>query len=91
MPNGFRACGTREQEHVSWPGLIGNLGDWKGLSGVGGLAELRDSYGPGYRVYFSFIGQSVILLLAGSTKRDQKKMVQRAGAYLEDYKNRMKL
>ncbi len=70
---------------------LGNLGDWKALSGVGGLAELRDSYGPGYRVYFSFIGQSVILLLAGSTKRDQKKMVQRAGAYLEDYKNRMKL
>jgi putative addiction module killer protein len=70
---------------------LGNLGDWKGLSGVGGLAELRDSYGPGYRVYFSFIGQGVILLLAGSTKRDQRKVLRRAVAYLEDYKNRMKL
>ncbi len=67
---------------------LGNLGDWKALSGAEGVAELRDPYGPGYRVYFSFVGQKIILLLAGSTKRDQKKALQRAKARLEDYKRR---
>lgn len=67
---------------------LGNLGDWRVLSQAEGIAELRDPYGPGYRVYFSFIGGKVILLLAGSMKRDQRKTIQRARAYLQDYRRR---
>jgi putative addiction module killer protein len=67
---------------------LGNLGDWAVLSGAEGIAELRDHYGPGYRVYFSFVGRRIILLLAGSTKRDQKRVVKRARAYLRDYQER---
>lgn len=63
---------------------LGNLGDWKVLSD--GVAELRDTHGPGYRVYFSFVGKTVVLLLAGSTKRDQGKAIRKAKAYLENYK-----
>jgi putative addiction module killer protein len=48
---------------------LGNLGDWKVLPDTGGLAELRDRYGSGYRVYFSFVSPQNILLLIGSTKR----------------------
>jgi putative component of toxin-antitoxin plasmid stabilization module len=35
-------------------------------------------------VYFSFAGQRIILLLAGSTKRDQKKAIAKAKEYLAD-------
>jgi putative addiction module killer protein len=67
---------------------LGNLGDWRVVSSAEGISELRDPYGPGYRVYFSFVGRNMILLLAGSTKRDQRRTIQRARAYLEDYKRR---
>jgi putative addiction module killer protein len=67
---------------------LGNLGDWTMLSDAEGVAELRDHYGPGYRVYFSFAGRRVILLLCGSTKRDQKKAIKRASAYWTDYHQR---
>lgn len=67
---------------------LGNLGDWRALSNAEGIAELRDPYGPGYRLYFSFVGKRIVLLLAGSTKRDQRKAIQSARAYLEDYRRR---
>jgi putative addiction module killer protein len=67
---------------------LGNLGDWTAVSDAAGIAELRDHYGPGYRVYFSFVGRKIILLLTGSTKRDQKKAIRKASAYLQDYRQR---
>jgi putative addiction module killer protein len=67
---------------------LGNLGDWTALSNAEGIAEFRDHYGPGYRVYFSFVGRRNILLLAGSTKRDQKKAIKRASDSLKDYRER---
>jgi putative addiction module killer protein len=67
---------------------LGNLGDWKALGGGKGLAELRDPYGPGYRVYFALIDQRLVLLLAGSTKRDQRKAIRQAEGFLEDYHRR---
>jgi putative addiction module killer protein len=67
---------------------IGNLGDWKAVSGAEGVAELRDHYGPGYRVYFSFVGRNTILLLTGSTKRQQSRTIRQAQGYLENYRRR---
>ena len=67
---------------------LGNLGDWKALSGAEGLAALRDPYGPGYRVYFGFVGNRVILLLGGSTKRQQNAAIRKATACLNDYRRR---
>jgi putative addiction module killer protein len=67
---------------------LGNLGDWKAISGGEGMAELRDHYSPGYRVYFSFVGRSTVLLLAGSTKRNQSRTIWQAKSYLEDYRRR---
>jgi putative addiction module killer protein len=69
---------------------LGNLGDWKAVSGAEGVAELRDHYGPGYRVYFSFVGRSTILLLSGSTKRQQSRTIRQAQGYLKDYRARIK-
>jgi putative addiction module killer protein len=67
---------------------LGDLGDWRVIAGGGGMAELRDHYSPGYRVYFSFVGPSTVLLLAGSTKRNQGRTIRQAKIYLEDYRRR---
>ncbi len=64
----------------------GDLGD---VEPVGeGVMELRVDWGPGYRVYFSRIGQVVVLLLCGGDKRTQQKDIKRAKTYFEDYKTR---
>jgi putative addiction module killer protein len=66
----------------------GNLGD---VEPVGeGVMELRVDWGPGYRVYYSRIGQLIVLLLTGGDKRTQQEDIKRAKDYLRDYKARSK-
>ncbi len=47
----------------------GNPGDVKPVGE--GVSELRIDYGPGYRVYFTMCGRTVVILLAGGVKRTQ--------------------
>jgi putative addiction module killer protein len=47
---------------------LGQFGDAKFL---GGVAELRIDYGPGYRVYFCQRGGTIVLLLCGGDKTTQ--------------------
>ncbi|KJV10760.1 hypothetical protein VZ95_02915 [Elstera litoralis] len=56
----------------------GNLGDWKALANAKGIFEMRLTYGPGYRIYFARRGQTIIVLLGGSTKRDQEAAIAAA-------------
>ena len=64
----------------------GNFGDCKSVGH--GIYELRIDWGPGYRVYYATIGQSIVLLLCGGDKRTQVADIARAEAYLSDYKVR---
>ncbi len=46
----------------------GNLGQHRFFDGIG---ELKLDFGPGYRIYFAFHGNSIVLLLGGETKSTQ--------------------
>ena len=43
-----------------------------------GISDMRIDDGPGYRVYYKKIGQTVVILLAGGDKRTQAKDIQSA-------------
>ena len=65
---------------------MGNLGDCRSLGGS--LYELRLNYGPGYRVYFGEVGERVILLLAGGTKKSQQRDIVQARNFWTDFRRR---
>ena len=64
----------------------GNFGSYRDLKE--GLFELKESYGPGYRIYFSIDKRDIILLLIVGIKRSQESDIQKARKYWEDYKQR---
>jgi putative addiction module killer protein len=67
---------------------MGNFGDWKPISGTPGLREMREHHGPGYRVFYSVVGHTIVLLLAGSAKKDQKRVIEKARQRLAEYQHR---
>ena len=55
----------------------GNLGDVKPTSETG-ISEMRIDYGPGYRIYFTRRGRTVVILLCGGAKKGQSNDIRRA-------------
>lgn len=55
---------------------LGNLGDSKFLRDA--VSEMRIDVGPGYRLYFTRRGNTVIVLLCGGDKRTQSADIERA-------------
>jgi putative addiction module killer protein len=51
-----------------------------------GAAELKINRGPGYRVYFGWDGNVLVILLGGGTKRRQQKDIDAALRRWRDYK-----
>jgi putative addiction module killer protein len=43
-----------------------------------GVSEMRIHFGPGYRVYFTRVGDVVYVLLRGGTKREQQRDITKA-------------
>ncbi len=50
----------------------------------GGVSEMRIDVGPGYRVYFTRRGTSLIMLLCGGDKASQARDIKRARALAKD-------
>ena len=54
----------------------GNPGDVKSVGS--GVSELRLTYGPGYRIYYTSIGKELVVLLAGGNKGSQSEDIESA-------------
>ncbi len=66
---------------------LGNFGDCKALANAKGIYELRIHHGAGYRIYFGKKKKKVVILLCGGDKRTQKKDIEKAKKYWEEYSN----
>ncbi len=62
----------------------GHYGDYHTLQNSA-LSELRFDFGKGYRIYYYDVDDSLILFVAGSDKKEQKKLIQQANIYFLDY------
>ena len=61
---------------------LGNFGDAKSVGG--GVSELRFTFGPGYRVYYTRRGDIVVILLCGGDKSSQEQDIERAKAIAKE-------
>ncbi len=64
-------------------------GNWSNVKGVGrGVFERKIDCGPGYRVYFGKDGETVVILLGGSSKQRQHQAIEAAQERWADYRRR---
>ncbi|MBR1424052.1 type II toxin-antitoxin system RelE/ParE family toxin [bacterium] len=64
--------------------IDGLYGDCKKLSNSS-LSELRFFIGKGYRVYFKDLTNILVIIIAGSDKKNQKQIIKQAENYLKDF------
>jgi len=85
--NGLKEIHTRAKILTRIDRLkLGNFGDCKSVGD--GIYELRIHYGPGIRLYYSRVGNKVLLLLCGGDKSSQVKDIKKAKEFLKDYRFR---
>lgn len=66
----------------------GNTSNVKSLGG--GVQEYKIDWGPGYRIYFGYDGQTLVILVGGGTKKRQSQDIAAAKERWADYKRRKK-
>ncbi len=65
---------------------VGNFGKYRELQS--GVFEIKENFGPGYRVYFGIDDDRIILLLCGGDKGSQDRDIERAIKFWKDYLER---
>lgn len=61
----------------------GNFGDHKSVGE--GVWELRLDFGPGYRAYYAFENERIVILLCAGSKKTQAKDIAQAKLYWKEY------
>ena len=64
---------------------LGNLGDVKPVGK--GVVEMREHFGPGWRMYFTLRGTQLVVMLGGGAKSSQRTDIiaaQRRAAVIEE-------
>ena len=92
LPQFFRSINGKAAAKVA--GAItrlraGNTADSKSVGK--GVSELRINWGPGYRLYYGWDGDKLIILLSGGAKKSKKHQsedIERAQGFWADYKKR---
>jgi putative addiction module killer protein len=64
------------------------LGNTSNVKRIGAISEYQIDWGPGYRIYLSIEGDTLIILLGGGTKRGQRSDIRRAQELFEEYRRR---
>ena len=64
----------------------GNFSNVKGVGG--GVFERKIDFGPGYRIYFGKDGDTMVILLGGSSKQRQQEAIEAAKERWDDYRSR---
>ena len=62
---------------------LDNPGQYRSLKN--GINELKIDYGPGYRVYYTFRNQTLVLLLCGGDKSTQDQDIKTALRILKQW------
>lgn len=65
----------------------GNPGHWRSVGD--GIIELKEDFGPGYRLYLAEQGQAWVVLLAGGDKSSQMADIAAAKGYWSDHRKKV--
>jgi putative addiction module killer protein len=84
--NGLNAPAAAKVAAVLYQLAAGNRSNVKGVGS--GVFERKIDFGPGYRIYFAQDGDSVVILLGGSTKQRQQHAVEMAKERWAAYRRR---
>ena len=76
---------TRREKQIK----SGNFGEHRECRN--GVWELVINSGPGYRVYYSMVGSTVVLLICAGDKGKQQRDIDKAVQYLKEFKERNNL
>lgn len=64
---------------------LGNLGDVKSVGNK--VFEMREDFGPGWRMYYFYSGRELIIMLAGGDKSTQDRDIKHAHNLALDIEN----
>ncbi len=64
---------------------LGNLGDHNSVGDQ--VWEMREAFGPGWRLYYTLQGSTVIMMLGGGDKSTQERDIERAKALALELRN----
>lgn len=74
----------RTQQRIAKAIALLEAGHTGNLKRFGTVTELRVDHGPGYRIYLTRRGETIILLLCGGDKNSQDRDIVRARALIDD-------
>ena len=86
----FDSLSAQAATKVTVAKLRMELGNTSSIKWFDGIGEYVIDWGPGYRIYLTRDGDTLIVLFGGGTKRGQQQDINRAKELFSEYKARKK-